>query len=128
MQFKTYMVAFTLTGAAAFPMNAQTSASAENNTIERFSNELPSIDGDNWTFYLDTESKVYYIDFETISVNLSDLKVVNESGEVVKKDNLWNLPVNTIYELDFTDLKPGKYKVELRSYTGIITKEVVISE
>ena len=110
-------------------MNAQTSAIAENNNAtESFSTELPSLDGDNWTFYLDSESKVYYIDFETISVNLSDIKVVNEEGSVVKKDNLWDLPVNTIYEVDFTDLKPGKYKVELRSYTGMITKEVTISE
>ena len=127
MQFKTYMIAVALMGSACL-MNAQTSAMAENNTNESFSSELPSLDGDNWTFYLDADSKVYYIDFETISVNLSDIKVVNETGDVVKKDNLWDLPVNTIYELDFTDLKPGKYTVELRSYTGMIMKEVMISE
>ena len=127
MFIKTYLIAGALMG-SAFLMNAQTSALAENNTFETISSELPSVDGDNWTFYLDSDSKVYYIDFETISVNLSDVKVLNETGVVVKKDDLWNLPVNTIYELDFTDMKPGKYKVELRSYTGMITKEVTISE
>ena len=109
-------------------MNAQTSAMAENSTIETESSELPTFEGDNWTFYLDSESKVYYIDFETISVNLSDVKVLNESGDVVMKDELWDLPVNTIYELDLTDMKAGKYKVELRSYTGMVTKEITISD
>ena len=109
-------------------MNAQTSATADNNSIEMFSTDLPSPEGDEWTFYLDAENKVYYIDFETISVNLSDVKIKNQQGETVMKDKLWDLPVNTIYELDFRDFEPGKYQVELRSYTGMITKEVTISD
>ncbi|MEZ4953447.1 MAG: hypothetical protein R2825_07715 [Saprospiraceae bacterium] len=128
MHFKTSMIAAAIFGFSGI-MNAQTSALAENSTIEiSNSHELPSIDGDEWTFYLDSESKVYYIDFETISVNLSDVKVKNEAGDIVMKDELWDLPVNTIYELDFTKFKPGTYQIELRSYTGMITKELTITE
>ncbi|MEO1260727.1 MAG: hypothetical protein AAFZ15_18155 [Bacteroidota bacterium] len=127
MHFKTYMTAVALFASVGL-MNAQTSAMADNSTIETELSELPIIEGDSWTFYLDAESKVYYIDFETISVNLSDVKVLDEAGDIVKKDDLWDLPVNTIYELDLTDMKPGKYKVELRSYTGMITKEITISD
>ena len=128
MHFKTYMIAATLFGWAGL-MNAQTSDLTENAAIEiTTSHDIPSVDGDEWTFYLDLESKVYYIDFETISVNLSDVKVKNETGDVVMEDDLWDLPVNTIYELDFTKFKPGTYQIELRSYTGMITKELTISE
>lgn len=127
MQLKTYMIATVFIGLATI-MNAQTSSIAENTTIESNPTELPTFEGDNWTFYLDSDSKVYYIDFETISVNLSDLTVKNAQGDVVLEDELWDLPVNTIYELDFTNLKAGKYQVELRSYTGMITREVTIGD
>ena len=127
MHLKTYIIAVAFLSTAGL-MNAQTAAITENNTIDIESNDLPSLEGDEWTFYLDSESNVYYIDFETISVNLSDIKVKDENGDTVLKDDLWDLPVNTIYELDFKDLKPGKYQVELRSYTGMITKEVTISD
>ncbi len=127
MQFKICLVVFAFFGASNL-MNAQTSAIADNSTNDLFSSEIPINEGDNWTFYLDSDSKVYYIDFETISVNLSDVKVKNDKGETVIKDDLWDLPVNTIYELDFTNLKSGTYKVELRSYTGMITKEITIAD
>ncbi len=83
---------------------------------------------DEWAFYFDNENKVYYIDFESINVNLSDIKLFNQAGEMVKSDKLWDLPVNTIYELDIHDLKPGNYKIELRSYTGVIEREITLSE
>ena len=126
MQLKTYIVASFLL-CCAFSINAQNEL-AEANTSESHSTELPSLEGDSWTFYLDTETKVYYIDFETISVNLSEIKVKNDADEVVLKDELWELPVNTIYELDFTGLEPGTYHVELSSYTGVIKKEVTIAD
>ncbi len=107
---------------------AQTSSLTDNSNSENINTEIPTFEGDNWTFYLDSQNKVYYIDFETISVNLSDVKVLDERGDTVLKDELWNLPVNTIYELNMADLQPGKYKVELRSYTGLITKNVLIAD
>jgi methionine-rich copper-binding protein CopC len=109
-------------------LSAQSSASLELDKPHVLEASEFSIGSDEWTFYLDKENKVYYIDFESISVNLSDLKVFNQDGELVKTDKLWDLPVNTIYELNISDLKPGNYKVELRSYTGIIEKEIQLSE
>ena len=123
MHFKTYMTAVALIASVGL-MNAQTSAMAENSTIETENSELPIIEGDNWTFYLDSESKVYYIDFETISVNLSDMRLFDEEGHLVREDELWDLPVNTIYEIDFSKYKSGNYQIELRSFTGVIRKRV----
>ena len=107
--------------------SAQTSASTSD-FPDGLNSELKELNSENWTFYLDEENKVYYIDFEMFNVNLNDIQIKDESGEVVMKDNLWDLPVNTIYELDLKKFKPGRYDVELRTYTGIIRKNVVVSE
>lgn len=128
MQFKTTFLSFFLTITAFGFASAQGSASvnAEKPTILESSQF--SVSPDEWTFYFDQENRVYYIDFEAISVNLNDIKVYNQSGEMVKSDKLWDLPVNTIYELSITDLSPGKYKIELRTYTGVIEKEIEVAE
>ena len=109
-------------------VDAQSSASIDGVDIVHHNNGQINFGNEDWTFYLDKENKVYYIDFESISVNLSDLKVVDAKGGVVMTDKLWDLPVNTIYELDLKGLEPGNYRIELRSYTGVIEKEVSVSE
>ena len=78
-------------------ISAQSSASLNESRPNIIDPSQFSIGTDEWTFYLDKENKVYYIDFESISVNLSDIKVFNQNGELVISDKLWDLPVNTIY-------------------------------
>jgi hypothetical protein len=115
--------------ALSLTLHGQTSAALETGSLDNsLSSNSPVTNNNNgdWTFYLDRESKVYYIDFETIPVNLNDIKVTNSEGEVILTDNLWDLPVNTIYELDFGKQEPGKYEIELRTYTGAIRKDIVI--
>ncbi len=77
-------------------------------------------------FYADQESKTYFIDFENLSVNLSDIIVKDAQGKVVFKDEVATLPVNTIYELDLSRMSSGEYEIELRSYTGVIRKKVTL--
>jgi len=116
------VILFPLTGAFS-------QAASMNNTFSQNQGpELLDINGENWTFYLDKDNKVYYIDFETISVNLSDIQVKNEEGVVVLEDKLWDLPVNSIYEMDMSKWAPGKYRVELRTYTGVIKQDLNIAE
>ena len=127
MQLKQTLFAIAF-ASLSFALQAQTASNeflpADNITeIENV-----TISESDWTFYMDAENKTYFIDFETISVNLNDVKVYNEKGDVVKEDKLWDLPVNTIYELDFQDFEPGEYTIELRTYTGKITKEVMIAD
>lgn len=128
MQLKFPIVSLLLVFFAANEGYSQSAASIDSKGLTVQSTESFTIGNEDWTFYLDSESKMYYIDFESISVNLSDIKVVNENGVVVMSDKLWDLPVNTIYELDLNGLNPGNYKIELRSYTGVIQKEVTVSE
>ena len=128
MQPKFYFLSLLFAVLTTGMISAQSSASIDSGKPTKFDLTQFSLGSDEWTFYLDKENKVYYIDFESISVNLSDIKVYNQAGELVKSDKLWDLPVNTIYELSIEDLKPGNYKIELRSYTGVIEKEIELSE
>lgn len=81
---------------------------------------------EEWSFFYDAENEIYYIDFETISLNLTQVKVVANNGHAVIADDVADLPVNTIYELNCSKLTNGKYTVELHSYTDILKKEVTI--
>ncbi len=81
---------------------------------------------EDWSFYSDEENKLFYIDFENISSNLSDIVVKDSDGKVLFKEDVFDLPVNTIYELDFSDYSPGDYEIELRSFTNVMRKTVTI--
>ena len=85
-----------------------------------------ALDNADWSFYADDDNRTFYIDFEKINVNLSDVVVKNQSGKIVFKDDVVELPVNAIYELNFEELGIGDYTVELRSYTKIIRKGISI--
>lgn len=127
MQFKLTLATAVLFSISFSSLSAQSTASTSLN-VETATKSSPAGSASDWSFYLDKENKVYFIDFETINVNLSDIKVTDQEGQVLLTDKLWDLPVDTIYEVSFKDFKPGSYKIELRSYTGVIEKEVVVGE
>jgi hypothetical protein len=81
----------------------------------------------DWSFYTDAENRMLYIDFEKINVNLNGIVVKNKEGKVIFKDDaLWQLPVNTIYEVDFSKEPKGDYTVEVRTFTTTLRKTVTI--
>lgn len=81
---------------------------------------------ESWSLYADEENKLYYIDFETLSVNLNDIVVKNQDGDILFKDDVFELPVNTIYELNLSQFQAGTYFIELRAFTGIIRKTLTL--
>lgn len=81
---------------------------------------------EEWSFFYDADNEIYYIDFETISLNLTKVKVIANDGSAIIADDVADLPVNTIFELDCSQLSNGSYTVELHSYTEILKKEVTI--
>ena len=103
---------------------AQSSANLNSNSF--LEEELVEMADDNWSFYVDEENKIYFIDFEKLNVNLSTIIVKDENGKVLVNDDVVDLPVNTIYEIDFSEYGMGEYQVEIRSYTGFIRKNVSI--
>jgi hypothetical protein len=78
----------------------------------------------DWTLYADAENQLYYIDFEKLRVNLNAVVLRDEQGNMVLEDEVFDLPVNTIYELDFSKLPAGKYFLELRSFSGVIRETI----
>lgn len=107
-------------------LTAQTSFTAETHGFLPADANLEEITTESWSFFADEESNVFYIDFETLKVNLSEVVVNNQNGEVVLKEDVFDLPVNTIYELDCSSLASGTYEVELRSFTGVIRKTISV--
>jgi hypothetical protein len=78
----------------------------------------------DWSFYSDDENKMYYVDFEKLSFNLSEIVVKDAEGTIVMREDVLDLPVNTIFELDFSEFNSGKYLIELRSFKGMLKKEI----
>ena len=112
-----FLIAFTI---LTFAQNAPSQLLASNDLAPK------GIVEEEWSFFFDAENKIYYIDFETISRNLTTVKVVAKDGKAIISDDVADLPVNTIYELDCSKLTKGAYTVELHSYTEIIKKEVTL--
>ncbi len=114
------MVAFSI----ITPLNAQLlSISSPSGNDSSNSNETTK----DWSFYTDNENRILYIDFEKIDVNLSSVSVKDTDNKVVFKDeNLWALPVNTIYEVDFSSKPKGHYTIELRTFTATLKKVITI--
>jgi len=67
--------------------------------------------------FMDIEEKICYVDLEKIPVNLTQAAIINNHGDEVVVVSLLNEPVNSIIELDYSDLPQGSYMLELSSYT-----------
>ena len=122
MKFLTLTIVLLFSSLSLFSQTTAKGASAPG--PENIS--VVALDNADWSFYADDDNRTFYIDFEKINVNLSDVVVKNESGKIVFKDDVEELPVNAIYELNFEELGIGDYTVELRSYTKIIKKDISI--
>lgn len=123
--FLTTLLALFLSSAAI----AQSTASVDNTTEIDWANfEVTLEDTDNWSFHTNAEGKLLYIDFESLGGKMSRLVVKSEQESVVVEDNhLYDLPVNTIYEVNLENLDKGRYFVELYTYQQeLISKEITV--
>lgn len=80
----------------------------------------------NWSFH--KEGNSLYIDFEILGGKMKSIALISDQKEVVHEDNhLFDLPFNTIYEVDLEKLKRGSYFVELHTFSHkIIRKKITI--
>lgn len=121
---KSLVALFILTFSSHF-LFAQASADA-NNTFTVKGITLTEVTDQDWAIYNDESSNTYYIDFEKITFNLNEIVVMDEEGKEVFKEEVFDLPVNTIYEIDLSDYTNGRYRIELRSFTKFIQQEVEV--
>ncbi|MEM1322137.1 MAG: hypothetical protein AAGG75_17890 [Bacteroidota bacterium] len=125
MQRLKLTLLFFLLTLISFSLQAQSTADLSNSN-SLLEENLTEMTDENWSFYVDEENQLYFIDFEKISVNLSNVVVRNAQGDVLLNDDVLDLPVNTIYEIDFSAYGAGDYQIELRSFTAMLRKEVSI--
>jgi len=107
----------------SFNISAQSMASTDKVKMDFIT--LDATDSE-WSFYSDDENKTYYIDFEKLSFNLSEIVVKDAEGSILIREEVLDLPVNTIFELDFRNFESGKYLIELRSFKGMVKKEITL--
>lgn len=122
MKFLALTIAFLFSSLSLFSQTTAKGASAPESDYL----SVVSLDNADWSFYADEDNRTFYVDFEKINVNLSDVVIKNHEGEIVFKDDVMELPVNAIYELNFDEYGKGEYTVELRSFTKIIRKDISI--
>ncbi len=73
-------------------------------------------------FILQNESNTVYVDLAMLKTTATHLEIQNEQKEVVLKENLEQSPKDSIYELDLSQLKSGKYQLVIQTYQSPITK------
>lgn len=76
--------------------------------------------------YSDRENELLFIDFEQLSVNLKNVVLRNQEGQILFEEEVINLPVDAIYELDLSAYLPGTYRLELHGYTGVIRRAIQV--
>jgi len=118
-------------------LHAQTTASTENKPITtttheidwaNFEKELEKAPAEPWKFQKSRSGNQLFIDFEEIGRKMSRLVLKSTKDDVVFEDNhLFDLPFNTIYELNLEKYAIGAYFVELHTYDNqIIRQEIEI--
>lgn len=115
--------AFIAVSSILSPLSAQLlSTTSGNETSKQADNK------EDWSIYTDKQNNIVYVDFEKINVNLSGVSVKDNSGQVLfKDDSVWQLPVNTIYEVDLSKYPKGEYTVELKTFTTTLRKPVMVN-
>ena len=112
------LLMFTISGELAAQMTAKS-------PLAPSSPGATELEINDWSIYADQESSTYFIDFEQLAVNVNKISVKNTSGQVLWQEDVFDLPVNSIYELDFSNFSAGHYVIELEAFTGIIRKVVI---
>lgn len=77
-------------------------------------------------FSTDPDSKICFIDFMKIDGYAKQLTVKNAAGDVVLDEPVWELPENTLYELDYNEYQEGNYTVEIQTYSTAIKQEIKV--
>lgn len=122
MNMKRY---FLLLGLIVFVLNFDLSAQmTAKSPLAAANSSSPEIELNDWSIYADQESNIYFIDFEQLAINVNTVMVKSTSGQVLWQEDVFDLPVNSIYELDFSSFSAGEYHIELKAFTGVVRKTV----
>ncbi len=77
-------------------------------------------------FFFDSEGSICFIDFANFNVNINAVSIYDPAGKQLLSEEVWDLPVNSIYEVDTSNYKTGTYTLVLNTYKGNIRKDISI--
>lgn len=119
-RFFLFLAVFTVTSLSSLTaqITAKSPLASANNA------ELSVLAVNDLSIYSDEDSHTYFVDLEQVAVNVNKIIVKAEDGRVVWQDDVFDLPVNAIYELDFSGYTTGEYVIELQAFTGVIRKRI----
>ena len=83
---------------------------------ESFGYEIPSGTYQKAIYQSDDRTKVF-IDFNEIPVNLKSIQILNSKGDVFLNKVVFDLPVNSLYEIDLTDFPGSDLVLEIQTFT-----------
>ncbi|MEM6725279.1 MAG: hypothetical protein AAF598_14660 [Bacteroidota bacterium] len=125
MNFKLLFALILVFSGITSSLQAQSNDQLAANTVDLA--ELVTIEADDNSkiFFTDPDSKICYIDFEAVNGFAKHL-LVKEGQTVIIDEALWELPTNTIYELDFESFNSGEYQIELYTYKTVVKKSLEV--
>ena len=83
---------------------------------ESFGYEIPSDTYRKAVYQSEDRTKVF-IDFSEIPVNLKSIQVLNSHGDVFVNKSVYELPVNSLYEIDLTSFPANDLILEIQTFT-----------
>lgn len=99
---------------------------AQQNTTASTTTGFENVPTYDWLFFSETDDKLLYVDLEAFNGVLTDIRLKNESEEVVYSEEMLDTPVNTIFEIDLKNYQKGEYELELRTYKEVLCKKIVV--
>jgi hypothetical protein len=89
-------------------------------------NNNPTIEEAAFIFASQAEDNKYFLDLEMLEGEFSDLIILNELNDAVASLPLTDLPANTIYELDLSDMEKGNYTIQVRTFRQEVKSNVTV--
>lgn len=114
-----------------FGLNAQSAKSYSSTELRTWVQQLKKIEvpsqseeQSSWTLFEDQIEKSFYIDFDSFNLNLKQVLIKNIQGDVIYSQKVYELPVDAIYELNFSEFPSGYYTIEVHSFINVFSKSV----
>ena len=78
----------------------------------------------SWTLFEDQIEKSFYIDFDSFNLNLKEVLIKNIQGDIIYRNKVYDLPVDAIFELNFSNYPSGYYTIEVHSFISVFSKSL----
>lgn len=82
----------------------------------------------DFPLFKDQDVRIFYVDFELLSSNVKDVKVLGSDGHISFQEDVGGEKVNAIYEVDYSKYAPGTYILELHTYNGEVLDSSFVIE